>query len=305
MFSGHREKYGPLSGHNLAPAIPIAEPTPRRLGSLPSFLQFGNNGGQSNVLPLSRKDRTASAYAGGSPSLATSAKLSSRRLSSSLGLGSSSGLTKRFKLLIAGIIICVIIVISNSRTHPPARRLRTRAQLGHSQKTYKAGAGSNGLSLIDQEAGQDEESWLDEAEPWFSQYGDATEEDEDDWSNIDYSKMTAEEAQEKKEMVQHKIEVAERHRAESLRALTWYVAEGGELPSDWEVPTRKHINKIGGRGVEHILQNMDEKLREEEGGDAAGEEIFEEGWAEFAKNRYRTVVFSKVCPLSSDWVPME
>jgi hypothetical protein len=166
--------------------------------------------------------------------------------------------------------------------------------LGHNQRTYKVGAGSNGLSLIDQEEGADEEDWLEEVEPWFSQFNDPSDDDED-YTNIDYSRMTEDEAKEKKEMVKHKLEVAENHRAESLRALAWFVAEGGELPYDWEVPTKKHITKIGSRGVEHILQNMDEKVRQEEGEDASGEEIFEDGWAEFAKTRYRTVVFSKVC----------
>ena len=290
MLSGHPDgRYGPLSNH-LGPAIPIQEPQPHRPVGMPSFFSSSSKG--SSILPLSRKDKAATAYAGGSPSLATSAKLSSRRLSASLGL-SSKRLSNRFKIIIAGIIICAVIVITNNRSHTPSRRLRTRAQLGTTQKTYKVGGESNGLSLIQADEGQDEESWLDETESWFSQYANP-DEDEDDWTNIDYTKMTEEEAKEKKEMVRHKMEVTERHRAESLRAIAWFLAEGGELPGDFEVPTKKQVNKMGGRGVESMLKGMDEKFRQEVGDDGSGEEIFEDGWAEFAKTRYRTVVFSKV-----------
>ncbi|WVN86576.1 glutaredoxin [Cryptococcus depauperatus CBS 7841] len=79
--------------------------------------------------------------------------------------------------------------------------------------------------------------------------------------------------------------------AHSLRALIWWLAEGGILPDDWEVPSKSHLEQIGGEGFEEMLTNINRGENESE--------IFETGWTELADQRYRIVVFSKsYCPYS-------
>ncbi|WWC69142.1 glutaredoxin [Kwoniella pini CBS 10737] len=93
------------------------------------------------------------------------------------------------------------------------------------------------------------------------------------------------------EMKAHKADVIKQDKLQSLRALVWWLAEGGILPNNWEVPTKAYLKKIGGRGMERLLEDID--------GGEEDDEIFDNGWAEFANKRYRVVIFSKThCPYS-------
>lgn len=98
--------------------------------------------------------------------------------------------------------------------------------------------------------------------------------------------LSAEEAAAEAELQAHKQNVQAQNVAQSLRALVWWLAEGGVLPNDFEVPSKSHLKKIGSSGFEKLLSSIDA---------GEGDEIiFEDGWADFANKRYRIVVFSKV-----------
>lgn len=88
------------------------------------------------------------------------------------------------------------------------------------------------------------------------------------------------------ELRAHRADVLEHDRANSLRALIYWLAEGGVFPDGWEVPSKSYLRKIGGRGVERLLEAVEKEYPDEV--------IFDEGWAEFARGRFRIVVFSKV-----------
>jgi hypothetical protein len=94
--------------------------------------------------------------------------------------------------------------------------------------------------------------------------------------------QTAEEQADEAEAEARRAEVHERARVHSLQALVYWLAEGGVISANWQVPTGKHLRKIGGRGVEKMLTAM--------GGGAE----FEEGWIDHVRDRFRVVVFSKV-----------
>ncbi|OCF56003.1 glutaredoxin [Kwoniella mangroviensis CBS 10435] len=117
---------------------------------------------------------------------------------------------------------------------------------------------------------------------------------EDDlfWDSYkDPEPLSYEEQKEQEEMKARKADVQKQDKLQSLRALIWWLAEGGILPNDWEVPTKQYLKKIGGRGMERLLEDIDSGEE--------GDEIFDNGWAEFANRRYRVVIFSKThCPYS-------
>ena len=94
------------------------------------------------------------------------------------------------------------------------------------------------------------------------------------------------------ELAAHQLDVQARDKRHALRALTYYLAEGGVFPRDWEVPSDAYLKKVGGRGMEKLLDAIEEGNREEP--------IFADGWAHFAQETYKAVVFSKVSGLALD-----
>ncbi|RSH93831.1 hypothetical protein EHS25_006480 [Saitozyma podzolica] len=133
---------------------------------------------------------------------------------------------------------------------------------------------ANGVSLLTQ--GEDE--LIAEDDLFWEQYEEA-------------EPLSAEEIKAEEEIKAHRADVLHQNNMGSLRALIWWIAEGGLIPEDWEVPTKNYLKKVGARGMERLLEDIDP-------GDE-GQWIFEDGWADFAKKRYRVVVFSKsYCPYS-------
>ncbi|KAK4686389.1 hypothetical protein P7C73_g3736, partial [Tremellales sp. Uapishka_1] len=130
----------------------------------------------------------------------------------------------------------------------------------------------NGISLLV----QDEEELIAEDDLFWEAY---TED----------KPLTPEELAAEEEIATHRKDVIRHDKAHSLKALIYWMAEGGIFPNDYETPTKEYLRKVGGRGVERML--------EEVGGGAT----FEQGWAEFAQKRYRIAVFSKTyCPYSKN-----
>ncbi|WWC89701.1 glutaredoxin [Kwoniella dendrophila CBS 6074] len=121
---------------------------------------------------------------------------------------------------------------------------------------------------------------------------------EDDlfWDTYKEAKpKTKEEIEQEKELKKHKEDVIKQDKIQSLRALIWWLAEGGILPNDFKPPTKQHLKKLGGRGFERLLEDIDSGTDS----DDDNSEIFDNGWAEFANRRYRVVIFSKThCPYS-------
>jgi hypothetical protein len=101
------------------------------------------------------------------------------------------------------------------------------------------------------------------------------------------SKSLAEQ-KEMEQMEQRRKDVIDTNKVHSIRALIWWIAQGGKLPSGWEVPTKDAVLKMGAGGMEKLLEGIQSG--------PVGDEIFQEGWANYAKDRYRVVVFSKVSP---------
>jgi len=154
---------------------------------------------------------------------------------------------------------------------PQLPSLKTRAE----GTTYNDGGfireeGSrNGLSFLD----------LDEDE--------LIAEDDLFWES--YQEKQAKSKMEQKELEQlesRRKEVVTINKKHSLRALIWWISQGGVLPTGWDVPSKDTVLKMGSSGMEKLLEGIE--------GGVEGDEIFQEGWADFAKDRYRTVVFSKV-----------
>jgi len=160
-------------------------------------------------------------------------------------------------------------------------KLHTRDE----QQTYNQGGyikeeqGNNGLSFLDLE---EDELIADDDQFWDS-----------------YKEKVAKtelEQKEMEEMEQRRQDVIKTNKAHSLRALIWWISQGGVLPSGWEVPTKETVQKLGSSGMEKMLEGIAAGVE--------GDEIFQEGWADFAKDRYRIAVFSKVSPFSCwyrDW----
>ncbi|EIW66320.1 hypothetical protein M231_05840 [Tremella mesenterica] len=130
----------------------------------------------------------------------------------------------------------------------------------------------NGLSLLI----QDTEELIAEDDEFWDHY-------------VEPIPLSDEEAAAEAEVKARHADVLEHDRQQSLRALIWWLAEGGMFSEDWKVPSKGELRKAGGRGMENMLMGIDNG--------EAGDEIFEDGWAEFANKRYRIVMFSKsYCP---------
>jgi hypothetical protein len=153
----------------------------------------------------------------------------------------------------------------------PSSRIHSRDEA----RTYNAGGfikeeGSrNGLSFLD----LDEDELIAEDDLFWDSYQEKQAK----------SKM---EQKEIEQMESRRKEVIKTNKVHSLRALIWWISQGGVLPTGWDVPTKDTVLKLGSGGMKKMLEGID--------GGVVGDEIFQEGWADFAKDRYRVVVFSKV-----------
>jgi hypothetical protein len=128
---------------------------------------------------------------------------------------------------------------------------------------------SNGLSFLD----------LDEDE--------LIAEDDLFWDSYKEKQVKSKTEQAEIELLEaRRKEVVQTNKIHSLRALIWWISQGGVLPNAWDIPSKETVLKMGSSGMEKLLEGIE--------GGAVGDEIFQEGWADFAKDRYRTVVFSKV-----------
>lgn len=146
---------------------------------------------------------------------------------------------------------------------------------GRDQQIYNTGGyikENNGLSFLEEHA--DELIAEDDA------YWDSYQEKQGKGKQTDAERKEAE------EMEQRRKDVLKTNKEHSLRALTWWIANGGVLPNDYDVPTETEVHQMGSSGMEKELEAVYNGNK--------GDEIFQEGWAEFAVDRYRAVVFSKV-----------
>ena len=98
---------------------------------------------------------------------------------------------------------------------------------------------------------------------------------------------TAEEEAAIREMKAHRLDVQQHSKAHILQSLVWWLAEGGILPDDFQIPTKNVMMKKGGRGLEKMLDKVETESK--------GSDMFSAGWAEYTQKQYRVVVFSKVC----------
>ena len=146
---------------------------------------------------------------------------------------------------------------------------------GGDQQVYNAGGyirENNGLSFLEEQA--DELIAEDDA------FWDAYQEKQGK------GKKTEEERKEAEEMEERRKDVLKTNKEHSLRALIWWIANGGVLPNDYQVPTETEVHQMGSSAMEKELGEIENGIE--------GDEIFQEGWAEFAVERYRAVIFSKV-----------
>lgn len=100
--------------------------------------------------------------------------------------------------------------------------------------------------------------------------------------------LTEAEKDEVDELKAHKLDVERHNRQTALESLVWWLAEGGILPNDFEVPSKKTLLNGKSRAMERILDEVQSE------GEEPGESIFQEGWQEYATKQYKIVVFSKV-----------
>lgn len=138
------------------------------------------------------------------------------------------------------------------------------------------GSSTGGISFLT----QDPDELIAEDDLFFDQYHEAP-------------KQTVAQKAAAKEADAHRHDVLLQNRKDSVRALIWYIAEGGVFPPKWSVPSKQEIKKMGSRGMEKMLSGL---YRSTSGANAAEEEddLFHEGWAGFANDEYRVTVFSKV-----------
>jgi len=141
----------------------------------------------------------------------------------------------------------------------------------HAQNPFDkdANGDTNGLSLLT----QDEEELLAEDDLYWQSYEEPI------------PATPAEQAAEA-EMKAHRLDVQHHNKAHVLESLVWWLAEGGILPSGFKLPSKETMMKKGGRGLEKILEQVDN------GPEEMGS--FQEGWADYTQKQYRIVVFSKV-----------
>ncbi|WVQ78441.1 glutaredoxin [Cryptococcus sp. DSM 104549] len=292
--------YGSVSTPSSSPARPrSAIVEPRRAFSLPTLAMSFH----SSLLPSSSTSKP--------PILPLTHKVSSPGGSSSSGGRSSVrrfsyGIKNRasrysLPLTIGGLITLALFFLVSSHSSSEFNRftaaeklhLRSRSKFSaeeHQRQPFSAGdaagghhrAGGhrpdgerdNGISLLT----MSEDELIAEDDLFWDSYTDP-------------EPMSAEEAEAEAELQAHRQDVITRNNAQSLRALVWWLAEGGILPNGFEVPSKSALRKGGALGVERMLEAID-------GGDDE-QEIFENGWSEFANKRFRIVVFSKThCPYS-------
>jgi hypothetical protein len=153
----------------------------------------------------------------------------------------------------------------------PSSRIHSRDEA----RTYNAGGfikeeGSrNGLSFLD----LDEDELIAEDDLFWDSYQEKQAK----------SKM---EQKEIEQMESRRKEVIKTNKVHSLRALIWWISQGGVLPTGWDVPTKDTVLKLGSGGMKKMLEGID--------GGVVGDEIFQEGWADFAKDRYRVFIWFKL-----------
>lgn len=206
----------------------------------------------SPVLPLSAPNLS-------SPSRARS---TSRRLSYNLKSRASH---YSLPLALAGACAFLLFLLSYTRS-PRTDRVHL---YNRSTAQSPVAATSNGISFLT----SNEDELIAEDDLFWDKYTDP-------------EPLTQDEIAEQQELQAHHADVQKLDREHALRALIWWLAEGGIIPADWEMPSASFIKRLGGRGMERLLEGIDK-------GDD-NEAIFAEGWADFAKTMYRTVVFSKV-----------
>jgi hypothetical protein len=206
-----------------------------------------------------------------SPISSTSPRRTARRLS----YGLKTRLSKHSLPIAIGLFITTIFIYLFSDTSfiPSLgfSKLHTRGE----QQTYNQGGyikeeqGNNGLSFLDLE----EDELIAEDDLFWDSYKEKMA-------------KTKLEQKEMEEMERRRKDVIQTNKIHSLRSLIWWISQGGTFPSGWEVPTKETVHKLGSSGMEKMLEEIQ--------GGVEGDEIFQEGWADYAKDRYRVVVFSKV-----------
>ncbi|ORY30008.1 hypothetical protein BCR39DRAFT_466880, partial [Naematelia encephala] len=212
------------------------------------------------------------------PISSPSARSTSRRLSYTL-----KNRAARYSLplsVLGAILTCFFLISHLTAMSPPSATLHNHLEraaavsLDEGHTMQRDGVSHNGISFLI----QDEEELIAEDDLFFDQY-------------VEKAPATEQERAAAAEAEAHRIDVIEHDRIASLRILVWWLAEGGMLPNGWKVPDAATLKKAGARGMEKMLADVEPGLDDEP--------IFEDGWSEFAKNRYRVVVFSKTfCPYS-------
>lgn len=265
MFS--EEPISPRSKYSSLPGF-----EPRRAFSLPSVtMPFNSHGNNAPLLPLTRHSLS-------DPFLRRS---TARRLSYGIKNRASQ---YPYSVTIGGILTFVLFLFIYTRPVSDFDRFNSGASRLHirtadedlfplptpEHKIHRPDSKmDNGVMLLT----VDENELIAEDDLFWDSYTEA-------------EPLSAEEAAAEAELQAHKQNVQAQNEAHSLRALIWWLAEGGVFPNDFEVPSKSHLKKIGSSGFEKLLSSID-----------AGDEnqmIFEEGWADFADKRYSIVVFSKV-----------
>ncbi|KIR28710.1 glutaredoxin [Cryptococcus deuterogattii LA55] len=272
MFS--EEPISPRSKYSSLPGF-----EPRRAFSLPSVtMPFNSHVNNAPLLPLTR-------HSFSDPFLRRS---TARRLSYGIKNRASQ---YPYSVTIGGILTFVLFLFVYTRPVSDFGRFNSAASKLHirtadedlfplptpEQKIHRPDSKmDNGVMLLT----VDENELIAEDDLFWDSYTEA-------------EPLSAEEAAAEAELQTHKQNVQAQNEAQSLRALIWWLAEGGVFPNDFEVPSKSHLKKIGSSGFEKLLSSID-----------AGDEnqmIFEEGWADFADRRYSIVVFSKTyCPYSKN-----
>ncbi|WWC60787.1 glutaredoxin [Kwoniella dejecticola CBS 10117] len=263
--------------------------SPRRAFSLPSKIK----------LPFTSPRLTSSPVLGlGSPMipLHSPTRLTARRFSYGLKSRASH---YALPLSVAGLFTLGLFIWMSMNSSSEVSRFNSSSRLqlyGRSRFSEEEHAHKIKYSKLNNLPGYDSRNEYEEGDSGIKFLVMDEEEliAEDDlfWDSYkDPEPLSREEQKLADELKAHKADVIKHDKIQSLRALVWWLAEGGILPNDWEVPTKAYLKKIGGRGMERLLEDID-------GGDE-DDEIFDNGWAEFANKRYRVVIFSKThCPFS-------
>jgi hypothetical protein len=239
----------------------------------PSSLSLSPTGNPKILLPLS--------YNTSQPSRFPSFRSTSRRLSYNLKMRASR---HAVPLTFFGLITMLVFFFTyskhsagsvgflNSHTNGGKLHIYTRDQLplgGKAKgKSTNSNTGNSGVSRLE----QDEEELIAEDDLFWSSY-------------VEPTPKTEEEKLAEKEIADHRLEVQEYDRQHSLRALVWWLAEGGMFPTNYKAPSKAELRKLGGRGTELLLDKIDQATDEDT--------VFQDGWSQYAKKQYRIVVFSK------------